>query len=458
MDIFHLFDTARQLSDSAEPTSRLGSLLATMQDVQLFGEVFVVLALVLALLLLGCTVWMFRLSRILKKKESSYQQDVQSKSRQIQMLQHKVNSFDEARDGYLSLITNMSFVMRNVNFQQKLEDLTETLSSLLKNILNTDTAEFYIYEPEEDLLRKVVPHGQTSSGKIALPLGKGLIGTAAKDGMILTREYFNRKYLDDDEPPKMSRKLWMAAPILFKKQILGVIAVGETLRPTGTEKDLLGIVAQIAGVVLYHQSFLLRARQNADTDVLTGLHNRRYFYRMSRRLVEKATQEHSPISLLLIDLDHFKQYNDTNGHDEGDRLLIEFGGLLRGCAPEDAVVARYGGEEFIVMLPGVPTEEAYRYGDYLRQTVQNHAFPHLDTQPFGFISISGGVASFPNHGRSIQDVIRLADSAMYKAKQSGRNRVLAHSSCLSVADDGEPSTFGPAEQEEWLVEGHRKAG
>jgi diguanylate cyclase (GGDEF)-like protein len=227
----------------------------------------------------------------------------------------------------------------------------------------------------------------------------------------------------------------MAAPILFDNQILGVIAIGEPGSSNGTEKDLLSIVAQIAGVMLYHQSFLVRARHNADTDVLTGLHNRRYFYRMSRRFVEKATQERTSISILLIDLDHFKNYNDTNGHDEGDRLLIEFSGLLRGCTPDDAVVARYGGEEFIVVLPDVSTDDAFQYADYLRNAVANHPFPHRETQPFGFLSISGGVACFPNHGRSIQEVVRLADAALYKAKKSGRNRIVAHSSYLFDEDE-----------------------
>jgi diguanylate cyclase (GGDEF)-like protein len=257
--------------------------------------------------------------------------------------------------------------------------------------------------------------------------------------MIITTEYFNRQHLYDDGPSGRFRRLWMAAPIQFEKQILGVIAIGEPTTCNGTEKDLLSIVAQITGVVLYHQSFLVRARHNADTDVLTGLHNRRYFYRKSRRFVENATKERASISILLIDLDYFKHYNDTNGHDEGDRLLIEFGGLLRGCTPDDAVVARYGGEEFIVMLPNVSTEDAYRYAEYLRNAVANHPFPHREEQPSGFLSISGGIACFPNHGRSIQQVIRLADTALYKAKNSGRNRIEKHSSDLFVGEGIPPA-------------------
>ncbi len=246
------------------------------------------------------------MSRTLNKRETSLHRDVQLKNRQIQMLQHKISSFDDARDGYLNLITNMSFVMRNVDFRQKIEDLAGTISSLVKNILHTDVVEFYTYDPEADVLTRVDGHGQGARGQVVRPMGKGLVGTAAKDRMIITNEYFNRKHLYHDGLPRGNGRLWMAAPILFDKQILGVIAIGEPGSSNGTEKDLLSIVAQIAGVVLYHQSFLIRARHNADTDVLTGLHNRRYFYRMSRRFVEKATQERTSISILLIDLDFFK--------------------------------------------------------------------------------------------------------------------------------------------------------
>ena len=343
----------------------------------------------------------------------------------------------------MNLITNMSFVMRNVDFRQKIEDLAGTISSLVKNILHTDVVEFYTYDAEAEVLTKVNGPGQAARGEVLRPMGKGLVGTAAKDRMIITNDYFNREHLYHDRRVKPNRRLWMAAPILFDQQLLGVIAIGEPGSSNGTEKDLLSIVAQIAGVVLYHQSFLIRARHNADTDVLTGLHNRRYFYRMSRRLVEKATQERSPIAILLIDLDYFKNYNDTNGHDEGDRLLIEFSGLLRGCTPDDAVVARYGGEEFIVVLPNVSTDDAFQYAEYLRSTVANHPFPHRETQPFGFLSISGGIACFPNHGRSIQEVVRLADTALYKAKESGRNRIVAHSSYLFDSDE---TSSGPLER------------
>jgi diguanylate cyclase (GGDEF)-like protein len=431
MGAFQTLHTAAQLAGSGDPGFRLGSSLATIQGNNPYlGELLLLATAVLVALLLWSTLWMWRLSRTFTQRQASLERELQTKNHQIQMLQHKVRSFDDARNGYLNLITNMSFVLRNVNFRQKPEDLAATISSLVKNMLRTELVEFYTYEPNEDLLKKVGANGPGSRGQIVRPVGQGLVGTAAKDRMIITNDYFNRKHLCNDGRPRAGARLWMAAPILFEKQLLGVIAVGEPQAPSGTEKDLLSIVAQITGVVLFHQSFLIRAQRNADTDVLTGLHNRRYFYRMSREFVEKAAQEKTSFSILLIDLDHFKNYNDTNGHDEGDRLLIEMSGLLRGCTPEDAVVARYGGEEFIIMLPGVSAETAFGYAEYLRKAVAAHPFPHRETQPDGLISISGGIACFPDHGRSVQDVVRLADVNLYTAKNSGRNRIVAQSSTL----------------------------
>jgi diguanylate cyclase (GGDEF)-like protein len=458
MRTLQILGRVKQFSDSAESSaSQLGTLLATKDTVNSFGGLLLVFAIFFVVLLLGCTIWMARRNRMLKRRESSHHEDLHAKDQQIQLLQQKIDSFDNTRSGYLSLITNMSFVMRNVNLRQSMEDLVRNISSLVKSILHTDVVEFYTYNPEDDLLRRVDPKGKASKEQVALPLGKGLIGTAAKDRMILTTEHFNRIHLDEVGLPGAHRRLWMAAPIQFETQILGVIAIGKPKVANGAEKDLLGILAQMSGVVLYHQSFLIRARRNADTDVLTGLHNRRYFYRMSRRFVEESTQAHAPISLFLIDLDHFKHYNDTNGHDEGDRLLIELSGLLRGCAPEDAVVARYGGEEFIVMMPGVSTDDALGYAEYLRNAVASHPFPHRTKQPFGCISISGGIAGFPDHGRSIQEVIRLADSALYKAKESGRNRIVVHNSCLSVAEEEQLGPFDGAEENEPFFEEERKS-
>ena len=131
MRTIQFLDRVKQLSDGTESSSsKLGTLLATTDTGHFFGGLFLVFTIVLVILLLGCAIRMVRLNRIVKGRESSYHQDLHSKDQQIQLLQQKIDSFDNTRSGYLSLITNMSFVMRNVSLRQTPEDLARNLSSL----------------------------------------------------------------------------------------------------------------------------------------------------------------------------------------------------------------------------------------------------------------------------------------------------------------------------------------
>ena len=121
----------------------------------------------------------------------------------------------------------------------------------------------------------------------------------------------------------------MAVPIIFKDRLLGVIGIGEIENPIGNESDLLKMIADIAGVALFNQIIFNDAQHKANTDSLTGLNNRNYFFQMSQHYVERSLREGTVISVFLFDIDNFKHYNDTNGHNAGDKLLIELSKLLR---------------------------------------------------------------------------------------------------------------------------------
>jgi diguanylate cyclase (GGDEF)-like protein len=218
----------------------------------------------------------------------------------------------------------------------------------------------------------------------------------------------------------------MAIPIIFKNMLLGVIGVGTINKPDRNDNDLMKMIADIAAVALLNRTMLSEAKQKADTDPLTGLHNRNYFHQMVQTFVEKSIREGTPISIFLFDIDNFKHYNDTNGHDAGDRLLIELSQLVSGMTRKNTVFARYGGEEFIAILPVISKENALIYAERVREAISSHSFPHGEKQPMGCISISGGVASFPFDGDTIDKVIQLADRSLYQAKSQGKNRVILH--------------------------------
>jgi diguanylate cyclase (GGDEF)-like protein len=144
---------------------------------------------------------------------------------------------------------------------------------------------------------------------------------------------------------------------------------------------------------------------------------------MAQTFIEKALRENTPISIFLFDIDNFKHYNDTNGHDEGDKLLVELSDLVRSVTRKNSVIIRYGGEEFLVMLPAISKEDASVYAERFREGVSSHPFLHGAKQPLGCVSISGGIASFPIDGETIFKVIQHADKALYQAKSEGKNRI-----------------------------------
>jgi diguanylate cyclase (GGDEF)-like protein len=154
------------------------------------------------------------------------------------------------------------------------------------------------------------------------------------------------------------------------------------------------------------------------SDSLTGLSNRRVLtQRLSEELLRAQRQNHS-FSVLMIDVDHFKRYNDAHGHPAGDDVLKRVAKILRACTRAGDCTARYGGEEFAVLLSGKGADAAVQLGERIRERVAEEEFPA------GSITVSAGIAEFPQHGHTADAVISSADEALYEAKREGRNRVV----------------------------------
>jgi len=168
-----------------------------------------------------------------------------------------------------------------------------------------------------------------------------------------------------------------------------------------------------------------KLRKLAVTDGLTGLFNYRAFRQQLHLEVSRSQRFGLPVSLLMMDIDHFKMYNDHFGHPNGDRVLKYFAQLLHKNIREVDFLARYGGEEFVVILPGTDKKSAKIVGEKLRRPVEHYPFPFEKKLPTGIVTMSVGVASFPQDTQDEKELIRLADRALYKAKKGGRNRTVA---------------------------------
>ncbi|MBI3992878.1 MAG: diguanylate cyclase, partial [Candidatus Lambdaproteobacteria bacterium] len=167
-----------------------------------------------------------------------------------------------------------------------------------------------------------------------------------------------------------------------------------------------------------------QAQKQAYTDGLTHLANRKHFDGFLETQIEYSRQTHKPCSLIMLDVDNFKHYNDTNGHQLGDEVLKGVARILAKSVRSSDLAARYGGEEFVVVLPETKKAMAAVIAEKVRRTVQETQFPKGNNQPLGFLSSSFGVAAFPEDGESGEALIKAADDCLYVAKEAGRNTVI----------------------------------
>ncbi len=169
--------------------------------------------------------------------------------------------------------------------------------------------------------------------------------------------------------------------------------------------------------------------EEAIRDGLTNVYNYRYFVRELRKEVARTKRYNTPFSLIMLDIDFFKEYNDLHGHLEGDEVLRAISRLLILNTRSTDIVARYGGEEFVIILPGIKKKEALTFAEKLRKLVKDYQFPDKVHQEPCSLTISIGVASCPEDSDDPIDLVRMADQALYRAKQNGRDRV-----CVAVKE------------------------
>jgi len=166
-----------------------------------------------------------------------------------------------------------------------------------------------------------------------------------------------------------------------------------------------------------------RLQEQAISDSLTGLYNRRYLNEFLPRELARSARNAMPVAVILIDLDHFKQINDSFGHEAGDIVLAAVGSLLKGNVRGSDIACRYGGEEFALILPETDAEAAARRAEGIRVAISALELRHAG-EPLGKLTASFGIAVFPEHARDTDDLLRVADIALYSAKAAGRNRVV----------------------------------
>jgi len=221
---------------------------------------------------------------------------------------------------------------------------------------------------------------------------------------------------------------FLTIPLIFKKEVLGVLNFHKPEVDGFSEEEqrMLNLVANQIALAIENAKLYTKARDLSVKDELTGLYNRRHFQTVLQIEWKRAVRFHRPLSLLMVDVDYFKKYNDTFGHLQGDRVLKEMAQLLKKSIREIDTVARFGGEEFIVLLPDTDKKGALAVGEKLRKIVETYRFIETGTSDISPLTISVGVSSYPDDVRDLDDLIDHADIALYDAKDAGRNKVICY--------------------------------
>jgi len=281
---------------------------------------------------------------------------------------------------------------------------------------------FYVYRDSRDALEWA---GAWNASQVAEPLMTPDDCWALRLG----RPHFVRSQSEvrcrHAAPPGSS---YICMPVLGQGQVLGLLhlelAVDDAARPAGESERRLRGLADTVGPALANLKLRDALRQLALRDGLTSLYNRRYMEDMLQRELHRAERSGKPVAVIMIDIDHFKRFNDTFGHDAGDFVLSAVARAITGNIRPSDIACRYGGEELAVVLPEAPLECALERAEKLRVAIQGTNLTHR-AQSLPGPTASFGVAAYPAHGANLADLVKAADRALYRAKQEGRNRVCA---------------------------------
>ena len=214
-------------------------------------------------------------------------------------------------------------------------------------------------------------------------------------------------------------------PIVAQGEIYGVFHFScmENRPWYPEERQLAAAIAEHASLTMASLDLRESLRQQAIRDPLTGLYNRRYLLELLNHEISRASRRKKTLGVLMIDIDHFKQFNDDHGHDIGDFILSEFGNILRNTIRKEDTSCRYGGEEFTILLPDMDAEGVVMVAEKIRTAVRKHDYLRNNIM-YGPITISLGCALYPEHAAIPDGILKCADRALYRSKETGRDKVM----------------------------------
>jgi diguanylate cyclase (GGDEF)-like protein len=370
-----------------------------------------------------------RVAHIDKEREMSEVLDELSLKQEIQKRGDLLQAANERLNARLTQLQFLYELGHDLASELELDALLERFGRLVNQSLGVPEFLVLLVDRSKNQARVVVTRG-FSRGDItdkAFDVNIGVTGETAK---LRTPVYVPNVEADKRELAFRTRRgsgSVLCVPAIYKESLVGVLVfsspVSDAFREE--ERELFVAVGNHAALALANAQLFEKTLALSNTDGLTGIMNRRALEARLDLEWSRSLRDQASLAVVMIDIDHFKIYNDQQGHQLGDETLRRVARILERNIRKVDAVARYGGEEFIVILPRATKREALEVASKLRRSVEQADFIQGYMQPLGRVTISCGVASSPDDGDGIESLISAADAALFRAKEAGRNQVVA---------------------------------
>lgn len=355
--------------------------------------------------------------------------DTEKANQQCNNLYVELEETNTKLDQRVKELTILHEVSKNISSILDLEQLLKLIMEKSTDLFQAQKGSLMLVDKERKELAIKVAKGLSDKiiEGVRLKYGEKIAGLVLEEGEPLLVENI-------EKDPKVRRKKkahyktksFISLPLIAQGKEIGVINISDKI--TGeifNRADLrfLSTLESQASIAIRNAQLFQEVESLSITDELTDLHNRRYIQEELKHEIERCKRFNRPLSILVADIDWFKNYNDRYGHPEGDKILKQVSNILKEKSRAIDIVSRYGGEEFLLVLPETNKKDAVLLAERLREAVEKSQFKKESTQPNGKLTISLGLATYPIDAPSIDALIKKADQALYRAKRKNRNQV-----------------------------------
>jgi len=355
---------------------------------------------------------------------------IRSHERRLQSSKEALEKANEELESRLAEIFFTHEFFKALTTFSSIDDVTSLIVDGANGILGAEISAVYLFQQDDWTLRLCASQGRPEdSFRATLPVSETLVGAAFRDGLVQ----------QSDVPPSSELANWSnrpeeirsqaATPLRSGDSVVGVLLIASaTFRDlTHAERDRLQVIANQSSLALQNALLHEELERLSVTDRLTDLYNHGYLHQRLDEEVERCARFGHQMSLIMLDIDDFKQFNDRYGHPKGDTVLKVVSGIIKENLREIDVAARYGGEEFVIMLPETDMAGAAAVAERIRASMAQYAHILGSRGESVVQTVSLGVANYPTNASTAASLVEAADQAMYRGKRAGKNQVVVAS-------------------------------